>query len=137
MKITTSSKNVTYSELKKLTYGTAQGSCLGPLLFIIFCNDIHTLLLCSNVILFADDTTLWNSHKNRNYLQYTLEHDMLLLTDWFRANHLYLNMDKTVAILFWPDGKTLDTKVDGISINTVSGTKFLGVMIDQDLSWKD
>ena len=126
-----------YSEPYKITYGTAQGLCLGPLLFIIFCNDIHALPLCSNVILFADDTTLSNSHKNRNYLQYTLEHDMLLLTDWFRAHHLSPNIDKTVAMLFWPNGKTLDIKVDGFSISTVSCTKFLGIMIDMDLSWKD
>ena len=46
-------------------------------------------------------------------------------------------MDKTVAMLFWPNGKTLDIKVDGFSISTVSCTKFLDIMIDMDLSWKD
>ena len=123
--ITTSSKKVMYSKPFKIPYGTAQGSCLGPLLFIICCNDIHTLPLHSNVILFADDTTFLNSHKNRKYLQYTLEYDMLLLIDWFRANQLSLNMDKTVIkLLFWPDGKTLDIKVDGLSISTFSCTKF-------------
>ena len=71
-------------------------------LLILFCNDIHTLPLNSSVILFTDDTTLFNSHKNQNYLQFSLEHDMLRLTEWFGANQLSLNMGKTVAIRYWP-----------------------------------
>ena len=46
------------SDIYNITYGTAQGSCLGPLLFILFTNDIHLLTTYSRIILFADDTTL-------------------------------------------------------------------------------
>ena len=63
-KITTPSNTITYSEPFQITYGTALGICLGRLLFILFCNDIHTLPLNSSVILFPDDTMLFNSHKN-------------------------------------------------------------------------
>ena len=96
---------ITYSESFKVTYGTAQGRCLGPLLLILFCNDIHTLPLNNSVILFTDNMTLFNSHKNQNYLQFSLEHDMLLLTEWFGANQLSLNMKKTVAIRYWPNSR--------------------------------
>ena len=51
-----------------IEFGTAQGSCLGPLLFLIFVNDIHQLNLYSSLILFADDTNLISSHRNRRFL---------------------------------------------------------------------
>ena len=70
MKITVSENRVVYSEPYQITYGTVQGSCLGPLLFILFCNDIYNLPLYSHLILFTDDTTMVNSHKNLNYLEY-------------------------------------------------------------------
>ena len=56
-KITDQSNRIYYSKQHPITYGTAQSSCLGPLLFIIFCNDIHRLDLYGSLILFADDTT--------------------------------------------------------------------------------
>ena len=60
-KVPVSNNRITYSNKFEITYGTAQGNCLGPLLFIIFCNDIHLLPLYGHLILFADDTTLINS----------------------------------------------------------------------------
>ena len=129
-----------YSEPFKITYGTAQGSCLSLLLFILFCNDIHNLPLNSCVILFADDTTLFNSHKNQNYLQFSLEHDMLLLTEWFGVNQLSLNMEKIVASKYWPnlkpDARPFKLSVNRIYIKVVEYTKFLGVYVDQELNWK-
>ena len=87
-KITNDLNSVTYSEKHKVTYGTAQGSYLGPLLFMIFCNDIYMLSLLGKLILFADDTTLLESHKNKRFLKYAVQHDMNFLMDWFRANKL-------------------------------------------------
>ena len=140
-KITTPPNKVTYSKTYKVTYGTAQDSCLGLLLFILFCNDIHTLPLDSSVILFADDITLFNSHRNRNYLQFSLEHDMYLLTEWFGLNQLSLNMDKTVTIHYWPDtkpnAKQFKITVNSEDIKVVENVKFLGVYIDQELNWKN
>ena len=61
-KVTTGPNQTIESDRFNITYGTSQGSCLGPLLFIIFVNDIHLLPLYSKIILFADDTTIFNSH---------------------------------------------------------------------------
>ena len=55
------------SDFYNITYGTAQGSCLGPLLFILFTYDIHLLPTYSRIILFADDTTLFSQHKNLQF----------------------------------------------------------------------
>ena len=93
-KITVNESNTVYSEPYQIMYRTAQGSCLGPLLFILFCNDIYTLPLYSHLILFADDTTMVNSHKNVNYLEYMMFHDLTILLDWFKANQLSLNLKK-------------------------------------------
>ena len=87
-KITTGSNSIVRSESYKLTYGAAQGSCLGPLLLIIFMNDIHLLPVYNNIILFADDTTIFNSHKSVKFLKYMLEHDLSLMMNWFKANKL-------------------------------------------------
>ena len=91
-KIQTNSNQVVYSEKCEVTHGTAQGSCLWPLLFILFCNDIYMLPLLGKLILFADDMTLLESHKNKKILAYSTQHDITLLIDWFRANKLSLNM---------------------------------------------
>ena len=77
----TTNNGVTKSGTFDITYGTAQGSCLGPLLFILFCNDIQLLPTYLKIILFADDTILLYSHKNLKFLKYALEHDMVLLSD--------------------------------------------------------
>ena len=99
-KMSTTDNKLVRSEKFNITYGTAQGSCLEPLLFIIFCNDIQLLPTYSRNILFKDDTTLLYSHENIKFLKYALEHNMILLIDWYRANKLSLNVGTTVLVKF-------------------------------------
>ena len=134
-KITTGPNKTVKSDSFDITYGTAQGSCLGPLLFIIFMNDIHLLPLYSNVILFANDTTIFNGHKSQNFLKYTLEHDLNLMIDWFKANKLSLNFIKTVGIKFWDNKTNMFINVDNINIQMTGCTKFLRVYINYKLAW--
>ena len=94
-KVQTKPGEVTYSKIFDISYGTAQDSCLSPLLFIIFCNNVQYLPLYGGLILFTDDTTLTNSHQNVNFLEYSLVHNMGLLDNWFHANKLSLNLSKT------------------------------------------
>ena len=65
-KVTTAERKTVFSDVYDISYGTAHSSCLGPLLFLLFCNDIHQLPLYSHLILFADDTTVFNSHESKN-----------------------------------------------------------------------
>ena len=99
---TNSATDIITSDDFSVTYRTATGSCLDPLLFILFCNDIHLVTEHCNFILFADDATLYYSHSNPSYLKWALERDLYLVHDWFKANKLSLNISKTVYMDFSP-----------------------------------
>ena len=103
---TISSGKTEISDAQPINTGTPQGSCLGPLIFLIFNNDLHRVVENCSTILFADDTTLYISNKNTTYLKWCLEHDLSLLLDWFRANKLTLNLSKTQFLLFKAHSKT-------------------------------
>ena len=135
-KVTTLENKTTYSDMFDISFGTAQGCCLGPLLFLLFCNDIHLLPLYSQLILFADDTTLFNSHRSEIYLEYMLNQDMEMLLDWFRANQLSINLEKTVMMQFWSKHDNIKIRVMDNPIPYVRSTKFLGVSIDDTMSWR-
>ena len=108
---------------------------MGPLLFILFCNDIKLLPLYSKLILFADDTTLINHHKNKVFLHFTLQHDMEMFNEWFNANKLSLNPTKIVMVNFWSEDTMRPMCINGLEIPQVSSTKFFGVHLDQLLKW--
>ena len=116
---------ITHSSKFNVEYGTAQGSCLGPSLFVIFCNHIYLQEIYGSLILFADDTTLFNSHKSRNYLHFMLNHDLLILSDWFKANQLSLNPVKSAVMYFHHDNTMHDITMDGVVIPKVTTHKFL------------
>ena len=132
-----SSGRIEHSEYQTVNYGTPQGSCLGPLIFLIFTNDLNRHLHHCSSILFADDTTLYKTHRNLNYLEWCLQDDMQTLTDWFKANKLTLNLDKTVCILFQQKGsdKAFKIQIDTVKIRTSNEIKFLGMWLDSHLSW--
>ena len=126
-----------YSEYKAINFGTPQGSCLGPLIFIILTNDLHRQLQHCNSILFADDTTVYKSHRNLKYLSWCVEDDIKTIVKWFQANKLTLNIDKTVCLLFQKQGHSeeIHITVDNITIHNTHETKFLGIWLDEHLSW--
>ena len=126
------------SDTYSIKYGTPQGSCMGPLIFLIFCNDISLSLQHMHCIQFADDTTLYFSHKNANYLQYCVNSDLQILQDWFRANKLTLNASKSVCLIFNLRDYLADLKLmmNGVELPILSEKKFLGVWIDNKLTWK-
>ena len=131
-----SSGKLEYSNYMNVSYGTPQGSCLGPLNFLIFTNDLHRHMVYSSAILFADDTTLHKTHRNLTYLKWCLEDDLSTLSDWFAANKLTLNLGKTVCVLFRKSNnkKEIELKVKDMLIPSQSETKFLGMWLDQSLS---
>ena len=89
-----------YSKNYPVEYGAPQGSVLGPLLFLIFTNDLYMHLENCGCILFADDTTIYISHENLTYINHCIENDLSIVSDWFKANLLSLNPNKTVAMRF-------------------------------------
>ena len=125
------------SSTHQVEYGAPQGSCLGPLLFLIFTNDLYLNLLHTNCILFADDATLYINRKKLSFAKWCMEEDLKTLHDWFNANKLTLNLNKTVSMLFKRNKTTnkLDLEVGNITIPQVPETKFLGVWLDSGLNW--
>ena len=134
------STDPTYSEYYPVEYSMPQGSCLGPLLFMIFVNDLHEQLQHCKCILFADDTTIYICHNSIRYMKWCIEQDLSILSDWFKANKLTLNIGKSVGLLFNlinRKGNTeLEIKIEGQNIPLVNETKFLGVWVDSKLDWK-
>ena len=127
-----------YSDYKPIEFGTPQGSVLGPLIFLIFNNDLNLHLQFCHSILFADDTTIYSTHKDMRHLTWCIWEDLKTISDWFKANKLTLNIGKSVCMLFsnkmnnkCPEALSLE----GFKLPFVSKTKFLGVIIDDKLSW--
>ena len=129
-----------YSEYYDVEYGTPQGSCLGPLLFLIFNNDIHRHLTLLKCILFADDTTLFKGHSNLRYLKWCVESELLDIEDWFRANGLTLNLSKTECVLFGATKLLNKESIEQIRlgdlvVDVVDKVKFLGMWLDRELKF--
>jgi hypothetical protein len=129
------------SDFEPITYGVPQGSILGPLLFILFINDIVNCSPLLFFLLFADDTNLLLSGNSYEDILITLNPELVSLSEWFKANKLSLNVAKTNYVLFGSKAKrksanNLCVLVDGKPIARVSETKFLGVIIDENLNWK-
>ena len=80
--------------------GVPQGSILGPLLFIIYTNDLPRNIHHGKISLYADDTAIFYRGKNQNQLQQVMKSDALVIHDWFRANKLTLNVDKCQIVCF-------------------------------------
>ena len=134
------------SSIKDISTGVPQGSTLGPLLFIIYMNDINDVSPLLKTILFADDTSLssvislFPTGPRQKSLAINLELEKV--TDWLRANKLSLNVKKTKYMVFrfsqTQNGALpkLDLKMDGVIIEKVKTFKFLGITISETLSWK-
>ena len=129
------------SNSKPVTCGVPQGSILGPLLFLIYINDMNTAIKNSTVYHFADDTNLLYSHKNPKTLQKIVNKDLKTLYEWLCANRLSLNVGKTEFIIFRPPKKSLSNRI----VLTLNRTKlyespkikYLGLILDSRLTWKD
>ena len=88
-----------------VTCGVPQGSILGPLLFLIYINDICNSSNFLRFILFADDTNLFYSANSLKDLEETINTELTHLSEWFKSNRLSLNIDKTCYILFHSNHK--------------------------------
>lgn len=131
------------SSPQNITYGVPQGSILGPLLFLIYVNDIHNIDKCSNnsIVQYADDTCLIVKASNLDELKIKTNTVLSRVEQWSSANKLTINQNKTKAIIISPKvNKCLNDislTINNSPIQIVNSFKYLGVILDNKLSFKD
>ena len=135
------------STLEKIICGVPQGSILGPLLYLIYVNDISESTP-DKVLSFADDTSIYMSHHDLHTLFMNANISINKVFDWFCANRLSLNPTKTKYIVIHAPQKrhinfdNLNLSINGTNLSRIGTnfeehtTKFLGIYMDETLSWK-
>ena len=131
------------AEVKNVKCGVPQGSILGPLLFLMFVNDLSNSTKVLDPVLFADDTNLFCSDNNIRTLFEIANQELSQINDCFLANKLSLNVEKTKYMLFHKciDQKNIPLKLPLLQLNSniierENSLKFLGGILDEYLTWK-
>ena len=129
------------SEHVEIYTGVPQGSILGPLFFSIYINDLITVSDRLNFLMYADDTTIYFNLEDFDNLtkETDINRELEKVNIWLKLNKLSLNTQKTKLMLFHRKQKHLDeinVVINGIGIEHVPSFNFLGIMLDENLSWK-
>lgn len=133
--------NSTYSTCSNVNIGVPQGSVLGPLLFLIYVNDIKNVVPDESLRLFADDTNVFVHDKNCTNIVLKAQSTLSSLKKWFDANRLTLHLGKTNFTIFHAKDNVSHSCPEHFVLNNTNicktdCVKYLGLMIDDKLSFK-
>ena len=134
--------NNTTSTKLPVTSGVPQGSVLGPLLFIIYINDMCDILTNCNMLLYADDCVIYNSHRNFETVSNNLQCDLDRLITWYSVNLMKVNIGKTKSMLVGTRQKIRNTpelqlKISDTLLSNVQCYNYLGISTDCELSFNN
>ena len=133
------------SNINDINVGVPQESCLGPLLFLVYINDLPGIIKNSKVSMYADDTSIYHSSKDMQ-LKTALNEELQRLDRWLQGNKLSLNVAKTRSMLITKKQKktyltasnqALQPSNREEHIEVICHSKYLGVQIDENLTWKN
>lgn len=132
--------NGSFSKVRVVEQGVPQGSCLGPLLYTIFTNDLPTVLDKASISMFADDSTVYLAGTDIGDLNTKLQRELQLVVNWIRNNKLILNVSKTTCFVVGTpfsllSKPKLELSIEQNSVEQKEEAKLLGVMIDSRLCW--
>jgi len=127
-----------HSRLISICYGTPQGSCLSPVLFIIYTSDINLWMNRTTLTLYADDIYQWASDQNINEIISVLEHESQMIIKFASSNKLILNPQKTHFVLFRHKQPIhlRSILIGDVPIHESTEIKILGLTLNNDLNWK-
>lgn len=128
-----------HSDLLEVKHGVPQGSILGPVLFLLYVNDLHINSTNGKLYQFADDTSILITGSAKEVFESNIEAVTKSIRDYFDANGLIINLEKTVAMdIFTTQNRSPANphmEINGKTIQKTESTKFLGIWIQQNIKW--
>ena len=134
------------SNINDINVGVPQGSCLSPLLFLVYINDLPCIVKNSKLSMYADDTSIYHSSKDIMQLNTALNEELWRLDRWLQGNTVSLTIAKTRPMLIATKQKekyltasnqALKLSIREEIVEVVCHSKYLGVQIDENLTWKN
>lgn len=128
------------SMVRSINYGVPQGSILGPLLFLLYVNDIQNSI-DDDIVLFADDAGIFINNKNFNTLLDKTKESASKLHEWYSANKMSVSFTKSNFVVFSNSKQKLNQNITTIKVGSnvisrVNHIKYIGVIIDERLTWE-